>query len=79
MNPGECKSDPLSPIPYECLLKDCEHQVVVGRKLNRVIDSQQAVVAELENDLAGSVEYRLEASNLKALLQARDSLKKVSV
>lgn len=79
LNPGECKSDPLSPIPYECLLEDCEHQVVLGRKLNRVIESQHAVVAELEKDLSGSVEYRLEASNLKALLQARDSLKKVSV
>lgn len=67
----KCDSTPLAPIPFECVQKNCVNQVVVGKRLDHVIGTQEVVVATLVRD-PDSVEYRLEASNLRVLLEARD-------
>lgn len=71
----ECKKQPLEPIPFECLETDCVNQVVLPKRLDHVIRSQETVVAMLERDEPGSVEHRLEANNLRVLLKARQKLK----
>lgn len=71
----ECKARPLEPIPIECLETNCVNLVVFSKRLDHVIRSQATVVAMLERDEPGSVEYRLEANNLRAMLKARRQLK----
>jgi hypothetical protein len=69
-----CKSDPMEPIPYECLESNCVNLVVLGKRLDKVIQSQQVAVAMLEKTENGSVEHRLEARSLEALLKAKHKL-----
>lgn len=71
-----CKTDPLEPIPYDCLETNCVNLVVFGKRLDHVIKFQEVAVATLERDEAGSVEHRLEARHLEVLLKARERLKK---
>lgn len=71
----ECKTSPLAAIPYECLKTNCKNLAVFGKRLARVIESQEVVVAALALSDHGSVEYRLEAENLQTLLSARTKLK----
>lgn len=72
----DCKTDPLEPIPYDCLESNCVNLVVFGKRLEHVIKHQEVAVATLASDEAGSVEHRLEASHLKVLLKARERLQK---
>ena len=72
----ECKTDPLVPIPYDCLESNCVNMVVFERRLEHLITHQEVTVAKLAKDEAGSVEYRLESRHLEVLLKARDRLKK---
>ena len=74
----DCKTDPLEPIPYDCLDSNCVNLVVFGKRLEHVIKHQEVAVATLARDDAGSVEYRLEAGHLKVLLKARERLKRES-
>lgn len=71
-----CKTDPLEPIPYDCLETNCVNLVVFGKRLDHVIKFQEVAVATLERDEAGSVEHRLEARHLEVLLKARERLQK---
>lgn len=71
----ECKTSPLSAIPYECLKTNCKNLAVFGKRLARVIESQEAVIAALAASDQGSVEHRLEVENLQTLLSARTKLK----
>lgn len=73
----DCKTDPLEPIPYDCLESNCVNLVVYGKRLEHVIKHQEVAVATLASDETGSVEHRLEASHLKVLLKARERLQKV--
>ncbi|WP_147282964.1 hypothetical protein [Pseudorhodoferax soli] len=70
----ECSSTPLSPLPWDCVQKNCVNQVVIGKRLDHVIKTQESVVAALVGE-QGSVEYRLEADNLRVLLQAREKFR----
>ncbi|WP_237491357.1 hypothetical protein [Malikia spinosa] len=70
----DCKTLPLEPIGLECLEKNCVNQVVSPKRLEYVIRSQEGVVARLEKVERGSVEYRLEVTNLQVLLKARQRL-----
>lgn len=72
----DCKTDPLEPIPYDCLETNCVNLVVQAKRLEHVIKHQEVAVATLASDEAGSVEHRLEASHLKVLLKARERLQK---
>jgi hypothetical protein len=72
----ECKTNPLEPIPYDCLESNCVNLVVYEKRLEHVIKYQQSAVARLAVDEAGSVEHRLEAQHLAVLLKARDRLTK---
>jgi integrase len=74
----ECNISPLVAIPYECLKTNCKNLVVFGKRLARVIESQEVVVAALAASEQGSVEHRLEADNLQTLVSARMKLKEVS-
>jgi integrase len=67
----ECKSEPLEPIPYECLETNCVNMVVFSKRLQAVVRSQQSVVATLERTERGSVEHRLEVRHLQVLLKAQ--------
>lgn len=67
----ECNALPLEPIPVDCLSTNCVNLVVFSKRLDYVIRSQETVVAKLEANERGSVEYRLEASSLQAMLKAR--------
>lgn len=69
-----CKTDPLEPIPYDCLKSNCVNMVVLGKRLDLVIKSQQSAVAMLEQSEPGSVEHRLEARSLEVLLKAKNKL-----
>jgi len=69
-----CKNDPLEPIPYDCLESNCVNMVVLGKRLETVIKSQQSAVAMLEQTEPGSVEHRLEARSLEVLLKAKNKL-----
>ena len=69
-----CKTDPLEPIPYDCLESNCVNMVVLGKRLDTVIKSQQSAVAMLEQTEPGSVEHRLEAHSLEVLLKAENKL-----
>lgn len=69
-----CKTDPLDPIPYDCLESNCVNMVVLGKRLAMVIQSQQSAVAMLEQTEPGSVEHRLEARSLEVLLKAKNKL-----
>ncbi|MGN5353145.1 hypothetical protein ACQ4P5_13850 [Ralstonia sp. L16] len=71
-----CKTDPLEPIPYDCLETNCVNLVVFGKRLDHIIKYQEVAVATLERDEAGSVEHRLEARHLEVLLKASERLKK---
>ena len=70
----ECKSQPLEPIPYDCLETNCPNMVVFSKRLQAVVRSQQAVVATLERTERGSVEHRLEVRHLEVLLKAQTRL-----
>lgn len=72
----DCKTDPLEPIPYDCLETNCVNLVVFGKRLEHVIKHQEVAVATLASDESGSVEHRLEANHLKVLLKARERLQK---
>lgn len=72
----ECKTDPLEPIPYDCLESNCVNLVVFGRRLDHIIKHQEVTVATLTTKEAGSVEHRLEANHLQVLLKAREQLQK---
>lgn len=72
----DCKTDPLEPIPYDCLESNCVNLVVFDKRLEHVIKHQEVAVATLARDEAGSVEHRLEASHLTVLLKARERLQK---
>lgn len=72
----DCKTDPLEPIPYDCLESNCVNLVVFGKRLEHVIKHQEVAVATLARNEAGSVEHRLEASHLQVLLKARERLQK---
>lgn len=71
----ECKSQPLEPIPFDCLTTNCVNLVVTSKRLDMVIQSQKSVVAVLGRESEGSVEHRLEAGNLETLLKAQRTLK----
>ncbi len=71
-----CKTDPLEPIPYDCLETNCVNQVVFGKRLEHVIRFQEMAVATLENEDKGSVEHRLEVRHLEILHKARERLTK---
>lgn len=71
----DCKTDPLEPIPYDCLESNCVNLVVFGKRLEHVIKHQEVAVATLARDETGSVEHRLEAGHLQVLLKARERLK----
>ena len=73
-----CKSSPLEPIQYECLKTNCPNLVVYGKRLDLVIRTQEAVLANLAKSNPGSVEHRLESENLSTLRNARSRLKKVA-
>ena len=66
-----CTASPFQPIPFDCVNSDCVNLVIKPRRLDLAIKSQQAIVARLEGDAPGSVECRIEADNLQALLKAR--------
>ncbi|MCV2354559.1 hypothetical protein LNV09_10330 [Paucibacter sp. B2R-40] len=70
----ECKQTPLEPIPWDCIEGDCPNAIVFGKRLNRLLETQQAVVATLESNERGSVEHRLETDHLRVLLKARQRL-----
>lgn len=70
----ECKSQPLEPIPYDCLETNCPNMVVFSKRLQAVVRSQQSVVATLERTERGSVEHRLEVRHLEMLLKAQTRL-----
>jgi hypothetical protein len=70
----ECKSQPLEPIPYDCLETNCVNMVVFAKRLRAVVRSQQSVVATLERTERGSVEHRLEVRHLEVLLKAQARL-----
>jgi hypothetical protein len=70
----ECKSQPLEPIPYDCLENSCPNMVVFSKRLQAVVRSQQAVVTTLERTERGSVEHRLEVRHLDVLLKAQTRL-----
>lgn len=70
----ECKSQPLEPIPYDCLETNCVNMVVFSKRLQAVVRSQQSVVATLERAERGSVEHRLEVRHLEVLLKAKTRL-----
>ncbi len=70
----ECDRLPLSPIPFDCLEKDCPNAVVFSKRLNLVIKSQEILVAGLAVDASGTVEHRLEVANLHVLLHARSRM-----
>jgi integrase len=72
----ECKTDPLEPLPYDCLESNCVNLVVFEKRLEHVIQYQQSAVAKLAMDESGSVEHRLEARHLAVLLKARERLTK---
>lgn len=67
----ECQARPLEPIPFDCLETDCVNQVILSKRLDHVVRTQQAVVSSLERSEAGSVEHRLEANNLRVLLKVQ--------
>jgi hypothetical protein len=67
----ECRARPLEAIPFECVKADCVNQVVIGKRLDYIIKTQQTVVMALERDDPGSVEARLETDHLHVLLKAR--------
>jgi len=69
-----CDRLPLSPIPFDCLERDCPNAVVLGKRLNLVIRSQETLVSGLAEHEAGSVEHRMEAEHLRVLLRARTRL-----
>jgi hypothetical protein len=69
-----CKTQPLEPIPFNCLEKSCVNQIVLRKRLDHVIQTQYTVVAALERDDRNSVEHRLELDNLRVLLKARSQL-----
>ena len=71
-----CKTDPLEPIPYDCLESNCVNMVVLGKRLDTVIKSQQGAVAMLERTEPGSVEHRLELRSLEVLVKARSRLQR---
>ena len=50
------------------------NMVVLGKRLETVIKSQQSAVAMLEQTEPGSVEHRLEARSLEVLLKAKNKL-----
>lgn len=70
----ECKTQPLEPIPYDCLEVNCPNMVVLSKRLQVVVRSQQVVVATLERTERGSVEHRLETRHLEVLLKAQTRL-----
>lgn len=72
----DCKTDPLEPIPYDCLETNCVNLVVQAKRLEHVIKHQEVAVATLASNEAGSVEHRLEARHLTVLLKARERLQK---
>ncbi|WP_310737550.1 hypothetical protein [Inhella gelatinilytica] len=72
---GECKTAPLEPIPFDCLESNCINIVVHAKRLERIIGSQESVVASLQSTEEGSAEHRLEVNHLKVLLRARQKLK----
>ncbi|MBU7435784.1 hypothetical protein [Paraburkholderia fungorum] len=72
-----CKVSPLQPIQYECLENNCPSLVVYGKRLDLVIRTQENVVSVLASSSPGTVEHRLEADNLRTLLNARTRLKRV--
>lgn len=72
----DCKTDPLEPIPYDCLETNCVNLVVQAKRLEHVIKHQEVAVATLASNEAGSVEHRLEANHLTVLLKARERLQK---
>jgi hypothetical protein len=74
----ECKTEPLEPIPYDCLHTNCVNMVVFGKRLEHVIEYQEKAVARLASDENGSVEHRLEVKHLELLLQSRARLRKGS-
>ena len=74
----ECKTEPLEPIPYDCLHTNCVNMVVFGKRLEHVIEYQEKAVAILASDENGSVEHRLEVKHLELLLQSRARLRKGS-
>lgn len=74
----ECKHTPLEPIPWECIEGDCHNAVVFGKRLSRLIDTQQVVVATLEAGEPDSVEHRLEVDHLRVLLKTRQRLQVVA-
>lgn len=74
-----CKTDPLDPIPYDCLETNCVNMVVLGKRLDLVIKSQESAVAVLQKTEPGSVEHRMEARTLEVLLKARCNLKKEAI
>lgn len=71
-----CKIEPMEPIPYQCLEKNCVNQVVSSKRLDHIIQFQKGAVASLERNEHGSVEHRLEARHLEILLAARERLTK---
>jgi hypothetical protein len=72
----DCKTDPLEPIPYDCLESNCVNMVVLGKRLDTVIKSHQGAVAMLEKTEPGSVEHRLELRSLEVLLKAKSRLQR---
>jgi len=74
----ECKHTPLEPIPWDCIEGDCPNAIVFGKRLSRLIETQQSVVATLEAGERGSVEHRLEADHLRVLLNARQRLQETA-
>lgn len=62
-----CDSSPLTPIPFECLEKNCQNLVVSPRKLRKVADSQEIIVERLREQKPKSVEHRIEAKGLEIL------------
>jgi hypothetical protein len=70
----ECKAIPLDPINFGCVESNCVNVVVLSKRLDMVIRSQESVVSQLERDAGGSVEQRLETEHLKRMLLARDQL-----
>ncbi|WP_131394547.1 hypothetical protein [Comamonas thiooxydans] len=71
-----CKIEPMEPIPYQCLEKNCINQIVSSKRLDHIIRFQKGAVASLERNEHGSVEHRLEARHLEILLAARERLTK---
>jgi hypothetical protein len=63
-----CESLPLSPIPFECLEKNCKNLVASPRKIRKVAEIQAGIVNRLNRQDNKSVEYRLEKKGLDVLL-----------